>query len=91
MLDFDPELSVAVEGKEILVTLPGANYAVTYLLPALNHLRASTSCLSSAELCASWDLVNLHPKFAGGYAQKVANGLRDSRGPTDQVCLLMNS
>ena len=44
MLDFDPELSVAVEGKEILVTLPGANYAVTYLLPALNHLRASTSC-----------------------------------------------
>jgi len=53
------------------------------LLPALNHLRASTSCLSSAELCASWDLVNLHPKFAGGYAQKIANGLRDSRGPTD--------
>jgi len=30
MLDFDPELSVAVEGKEILVTLPGTNYAVTY-------------------------------------------------------------
>jgi len=50
MLDFDPELSVAVEGKEILVTLPGANYAVTYLLPALNHLRASTSCMSSAAL-----------------------------------------
>ena len=48
MLDFDPELSVAVEGKEILVTLPA--YAVTYLLPALNHLRASTSCLSSAAL-----------------------------------------
>ena len=50
MLDLDPELSVAVEGKEILVTLPGANYAVTYLLPALNHLRASTSCLLSAAL-----------------------------------------
>ena len=33
MLDFDPELSVAVEGKEILVTLPGASYAVTYLAP----------------------------------------------------------
>ena len=26
MLDFDPELSVALEGKEILVTLPGTNY-----------------------------------------------------------------
>jgi len=50
MLDFDPELSVAVEGKEMLVTLPGTNYAVTYLLPALNHLRASTSCLLSAAL-----------------------------------------
>ena len=30
MTDFDPELSVRVKGKELLVTLPGTSYAVTY-------------------------------------------------------------
>jgi len=30
MTDFDPELSVRVKGKELIVTLPGTSYAVTY-------------------------------------------------------------
>jgi hypothetical protein len=30
MTDFDPELNMVVKGKEILVTLPGTDYAVTY-------------------------------------------------------------
>ena len=33
MTDFDPELSVRVKGKELIVTLPGTNYAVTYFKP----------------------------------------------------------
>ena len=33
MLDFDPELSVAVEGKEILVTLPGGQLRRHVLAP----------------------------------------------------------
>jgi hypothetical protein len=28
--DLDPELSVKVKGKELVVTLPGTDYAVTY-------------------------------------------------------------
>jgi len=30
MTDFEPELSVRVKGKELIVTLPGTSYAVTY-------------------------------------------------------------
>jgi hypothetical protein len=28
--DFDPELSIKVQGRELTVTLPGSNYSVTY-------------------------------------------------------------
>jgi len=28
--DFDPELSIKVKGKELIVTLPATSYAVTY-------------------------------------------------------------
>ena len=31
MTDFDPELSVRVKGKELIITLPGTSYAVTYV------------------------------------------------------------
>ena len=30
MTDFDPELSVRVKSKELILTLPGTSYAVTY-------------------------------------------------------------
>ena len=30
MPDFDPELSIKVKGKELVVTLPGTDYTVTY-------------------------------------------------------------
>jgi hypothetical protein len=30
MTDFDPELSIEVKGKELIVRLPGSNYVVTY-------------------------------------------------------------
>lgn len=30
MTNFDPELSIRVRGKELIVTLQGSNYAVTY-------------------------------------------------------------
>jgi hypothetical protein len=51
MLDFDPELSVAVEGKEILVTLPGTNYAVTYFKTARLACLQKTSCRKTITDC----------------------------------------
>jgi hypothetical protein len=33
MASFDPELSVEVTGNNILVTLPGTGYSVTYFKP----------------------------------------------------------
>jgi len=32
--DFDPQLSIRTRGKELVVTLPGSNYAVTYFKPS---------------------------------------------------------
>jgi hypothetical protein len=33
MDSFEPELSIKVIGKELIITLPGTNYSVTYFKP----------------------------------------------------------
>jgi hypothetical protein len=33
MIDFDTELSIRVRGRELVVTVPGSHYAVTYFNP----------------------------------------------------------
>ena len=33
MDSFDPELSIKIKGKDLIITLPGTNYSVTYFKP----------------------------------------------------------
>jgi hypothetical protein len=68
MAGFDPELRVEVTGNEILVTLPGTSYSVTYFKPRgqpwlaaknIVHEDDPRIAMTSAEFLAkAWKVAN---------------------------------
>ena len=75
MVGFDPELSVEVTGNEILVTLSGTSYSVTYFKPRgqlwlvgkdMVHEDDPRTAMTSAEFLAkAWKVANDTAKYLG--------------------------